>query len=122
MLDIINLRKLNSFPTKNELESLSIDELYSIAKRSKEFRNILIEFISSNGFIRPDFNKEDLIIKRIEMSVGLRNCLFKGDFLTLNELRFVRKKELMSIKNFGKKKLEELTDIMRNYDIQLASE
>jgi DNA-directed RNA polymerase alpha subunit len=117
MLDIINLRKLNSFPTKNELESLSIDELYSIAKRSKEFQNILIEFISSNGFIRPDFNKEDLIIKRIEMSVGLRNCLFKGDFLTLNVLRFVHKKELMSIKNFGKKKLEELTIIMKKYNI-----
>jgi DNA-directed RNA polymerase alpha subunit len=120
MIETINIRKLNRLPTKSELKSLSIDELCFIAKRSKEFKKVLIEFISSNGFTRPEFTDEDIIIKEIEMSAGLRNCLFKGDFCTLNELSFVRKRDLMSIKNFGKKKLEELEEILLAYEIQLA--
>jgi DNA-directed RNA polymerase alpha subunit len=122
MIDTINIRKLNRFPTKSELESLNIDELCFIAKKSKEFKKVLIEFISSNGFTRPEFTDEDIIIKEIEMSTGLRNCLFKGDFCTLNELSFVRKRDLMSIKNFGKKKLEELVPLLSKYNIELAAE
>jgi DNA-directed RNA polymerase alpha subunit len=122
MIDTINIRKLNRFPTKSELESLNIDELCFIAKKSKEFKKVLIEFISSNGFTRPEFTDEDIIIKEIEMSAGLRNCLFKGDFCTLNELSFVRKRDLMSITNFGKKKLEELVPLLSKYNIELAAE
>jgi DNA-directed RNA polymerase alpha subunit len=122
MIDTINIRILNRLPTKSELKSLSIDELCFIAKKSKEFKKVLIEFISSNGFTRPEFTEEDIIIKEIEMSAGLRNCLFKGNFCTLNELSFVRIRDLMSIKNFGKKKLEELVPLLSKYNIELAAE
>lgn len=122
MIDTSDNRKLNRFPTPSELKSLSIDELCFIAKSSNEFKEVLIDFIILNGFIRKGFDKEDIIIQEIEMSVGLRNCLKRGEFITLNEISFVQKKDLRKIRNLGSKRLEELDQIMSKFNIQLAAE
>ena len=122
MIDTFNIRKLNRFPTPSELKSLSIDELCFIAKSRSEFKEVLINFITRNGFIRQEFEKEDIIIQEIEMSVGLRNCLKRGKFITLNEISFVQKKDLRKIRNLGSKRLEELDQIMSKFNIQLAAE
>lgn len=122
MIDTFNIRKLNRFPTPSELKSLSIDELCFIAKRSSEFKEELIDFITRNDFIRQEFEKEDIIIQEIQMSVGLRNCLYRGSFSTLNELSFIQKKDLSKIKNLGPKRFEELAKIMSKFNIQLAAE
>jgi len=60
-------------------------------------------------------------IEELELSVRSYNCLKRhAKINTIGELRKLTYDELMSIRNFGRKSLDEIANIMRNkYDIEL---
>jgi DNA-directed RNA polymerase alpha subunit len=108
------------FPTKDELENFNIDKLYAIAKWNDEFRQIILDFIISSGFVCNEEDTNNLFLKDIEMSTELRNLLVKSNFKTLNELSFVTRSNLRSIRGFGKKRFAELQEILSEHDLHLA--
>lgn len=110
---------LNQFSTKDELNNLDTEKLYSIAKKSIDFREFIIDFILGSGFMEAE--KENLYLNDLEMSVALRNSLRKGNFNTLNELTLFSKNKLKDkIEGFGEIRLEELVIIMKKHGLKFA--
>lgn len=64
----------------------------------------------------------DISIKELEFSVRSRNCLEQENIRTLGELAMKRASELLAIKNFGKKSLNEIRDKLAQYGLSLADE
>jgi len=53
---------------------------------------------------------DDLSIEELELSVRAYNCLKRANIFTLNDLLKKSERELMEIKNFGRKSAEEVID------------
>lgn len=67
-------------------------------------------------------SNEDIPIKDLELSVRSRNCLEIGNIKTLGQLTDISIDELMNIKNFGKKSLNEIRDKLSQYGLKLKDD
>ena len=59
-------------------------------------------------------------ISQLELSVGSANCLQEAKIGTIAELVSLTEQELLQHRNFGKKSLNELADILKNMDLSFG--
>lgn len=64
----------------------------------------------------------DIPIKDVEFSVRSRNCLKRTSIKTLGELASKTAAELLEIKNFGQKSLNEVREKLRQYGLSLKDD
>lgn len=62
---------------------------------------------------------DDLSIEELELSVRAYNCLKRANIFTLNDLLKKTERELMEIKNFGRKSAEEVIERVKAMGYQL---
>lgn len=70
----------------------------------------------------PQKNYHDILIKDLELSVRSRNCLRKAGIHTLGELVNKRVSDLLEIKNFGKKSLNEIREKLAQFGLKLKDD
>lgn len=63
----------------------------------------------------------DMSIEELELSVRAYNCLKRANIYTVGDLLKKTERELMDIKNFGKKSAEEVIERLRAYGYNMAS-
>ena len=63
----------------------------------------------------------DMSIEELELSVRAYNCLKRANIYTVGDLLKKTERELMDIKNFGKKSAEEVIERMRQFGFHMAS-
>jgi DNA-directed RNA polymerase subunit alpha len=64
----------------------------------------------------------ELSIEELELSVRAYNCLKRANIYTVADLLKKTERELMDIKNFGKKSAEEVIERLRSFGYHMASE
>lgn len=74
-----------------------------------------VEAEDSKGKSKSD----DLSIEELELSVRAYNCLKRANIFTLNDLLKKTERELMEIKNFGRKSAEEVIERVKAMGYQL---
>ena len=63
----------------------------------------------------------DMSIEELELSVRAYNCLKRANIYTVGDLLKKTERELMDIKNFGRKSAEEVIDRLRQFGFTMAS-
>ncbi len=63
----------------------------------------------------------DMSIEELELSVRAYNCLKRANIYTVGDLLKKTERELMDIKNFGKKSAEEVIERLRAYGFTMAA-
>lgn len=84
-----------------------------IAKLPDEKKKQIDAMIDKSGVL-------SLPITELDLTVRTYNCMNNADVKTLGEIVSHTKSELMRFRNFGKKSLEELEDIVRKYDLRFG--
>jgi len=97
-----------------------------LTEKSLELENL--KFFISNT--QKDFNVEDEDIKKIsilnnklrdyDLSVRALTCLYYGDVHTVGELVRLDRKDLLRFRNFGKKTLKELDDLVDSLGLEFG--
>jgi len=59
-------------------------------------------------------------VEELELSVRAHNCLKAADIKTLGELVRLQESELLKFRNFGKKSLTELADVVVNFGLEFG--
>lgn len=59
-------------------------------------------------------------VEELELSVRAHNCLKAANIKTLGELVQLHEPELLKFRNFGRKSLSELADVVRNHNLQFG--
>lgn len=59
-------------------------------------------------------------VEELELSVRAHNCLKAADIKTLGDLVKLQESELLKFRNFGKKSLTELTDLVFNFGLEFG--
>jgi DNA-directed RNA polymerase subunit alpha len=77
------------------------------------------EFGGEAGGILP--GPPDARIEELDFSVRTYNCLKKANVLTMHELVQLTEADLMNIRNFGKKSLNEVKDKLESLNLSLRS-
>ena len=65
------------------------------------------------------YKNHDIPIEDVDFSVRTFNCLKKENINTLGELVSRTEEELLAIRNFGKRSLEEVLERLNSYDLEL---
>jgi DNA-directed RNA polymerase alpha subunit len=112
----IKIEGLKSFPTRRQLNKKSIYNLSLIALESKVFRDMVIDFLISR-----QFKREIIFIDDIKMSIRLKSALRNNDIKSLNELTFLKIKDVAKMPGIANRNTSELVDIMNLYDFQFDS-
>lgn len=108
----------------------SIEPAKSVSIASQIVRDQLSLFTSLDGEILVEEGKEevagdgaprieDVTIEELELSVRSFNCLKRANIFNLGDLLKRTERELMEIKNFGRKSAEEVIDCLHKYGYQL---
>lgn len=64
----------------------------------------------------------DLSIEELELSVRAYNCLKRANIYTVGDLLKKTERELMDIKNFGKKSADEVIERLKAFGFQMAKD
>ncbi|MBI6545457.1 MAG: DNA-directed RNA polymerase subunit alpha [Cyanobacteria bacterium NC_groundwater_1444_Ag_S-0.65um_54_12] len=75
--------------------------------------------VAKEEALRPQ--PTDMSIEELELSVRAYNCLKRANIYTVGDLLKKTERELMDIKNFGKKSAEEVIERLRAYGFHMAS-
>lgn len=109
----------------------SIEPINAVSASSMNLINQLKEFVSLSGetiTVQEEQKSEetkskskgdDLTIEELELSVRAYNCLKRANITSLNDLLKRTERELMEIKNFGRKSAEEVIDRVKAMGYQL---
>lgn len=102
-----------------------ISSVFNMIKRmkyDKEKLDHLIRFAET--YIAKTTNSDTLVFfdDVYPISVRLYNCMARAGIKTLNEVSLMTKEELASLRNFGRKTLEELEEIMDRYGFKFKEE
>jgi DNA-directed RNA polymerase subunit alpha len=67
-------------------------------------------------------NKESLSIDELELSPRISNCLKRANIHTIADLLIYTEEDLLKIKNFGKKSVEQVSLVLRKrFNIELVA-
>lgn len=109
----------------------SIDPTRAISSSAMILINKFKDFVALAGDIvtvqeeqeteetKSKSKSDDLSIEELELSVRAYNCLKRANIFTLNDLLKKTERELMEIKNFGRKSAEEVIDRVKAMGYQL---
>lgn len=104
------------------------DSIGLAAKLIKDHMNILINFeeqpqISeevAEGYQDPRLEHLDRSVEELELSVRSYNCLKNANIQTIRELVQKTESEMLKTKNFGRKSLNEIKDILMKMGLSLG--
>jgi len=109
----------------------SIDPTRAISSSAMTLINKFKEFVALAGDVvtvqeeqkeeetKSKTKNDDLSIEELELSVRAYNCLKRANIFSLNDLLKRTERELMEIKNFGRKSAEEVIDRVKEMGYQL---
>jgi DNA-directed RNA polymerase subunit alpha len=69
--------------------------------------------LSSDKQMNETLNKESLSIDELELSPRISNCLKKANIHTIADLLNYTQEDLLKIKNFGRKSVEQVSLVLR---------
>lgn len=75
-----------------------------------------------SGKKEPVSSTANISINDVEMTIRVRNCLKLISIETLQDLAAKSPEELLQIKNFGRKSLNELRKVLQNYGLTLSGD
>ncbi|MGC2171729.1 MAG: DNA-directed RNA polymerase subunit alpha [Candidatus Sulfotelmatobacter sp.] len=99
------------------------------AKLLKDHMNIFINFeeeietgVSSSDVRKPEIHNENLnrSVEELELSVRSYNCLKNANIQTIGELVQKTESEMLKTKNFGRKSLNEIKEILSSMGLSLG--
>ena len=99
------------------------------AKLMKDHMNIFINFeeeietgVSSSDDRKPEIHNENLnrSVEELELSVRSYNCLKNANIQTIGELVQKTESEMLKTKNFGRKSLNEIKEILSSMGLSLG--
>ena len=105
------------------------DALGLAAKLLKDHMNIFINFeeeietgVSSSDDRKPEIHNENLnrSVEELELSVRSYNCLKNANIQTIGELVQKTESEMLKTKNFGRKSLNEIKEILGTMGLSLG--
>jgi DNA-directed RNA polymerase subunit alpha len=105
------------------------DSLGLAAKLLKDHMNIFINFeeeietgVSSSDDHKPEIHNENLnrSVEELELSVRSYNCLKNANIQTIGELVQKTEAEMLKTKNFGRKSLNEIKEILSSMGLSLG--
>ncbi|MEJ5283813.1 MAG: DNA-directed RNA polymerase subunit alpha [Brevinematia bacterium] len=103
-----------------------IDALTGAAKILKKYFSIFVGFEPEDDESSVDVavvtSRDDIMSKSIadlELSVRSSNCLRAANISTIGQLMSYTKQDLLNIKNFGRKSLNEIVDKLKLYGLTL---
>src|ERR1700692_2296003 len=105
------------------------DSLGLAAKLMKDHMNIFINFeeeietgTSSSDDRKPEIHNENLnrSVEELELSVRSYNCLKNANIQTIGELVQKTESEMLKTKNFGRKSLNEIKEILSSMGLSLG--
>lgn len=84
--------------------------------------------LSENSEINEEFDEESMLIRQIlkskladmDLSVRALNCLKSAELETLGDLVAIHKGDLLKFRNFGKKSLSELEDLVKSKGLEFG--
>ena len=104
--------------------------LYLSAKLLKDIYTHMIHFESGEPLyaveyiMDPELDKLDKMlsmdVKELELTVRSTNCLQLANISTIGELVSKNETEMMKFRNFGKKSLDEIKELLTKYDLYLG--
>ena len=120
-----NVLKVDSFLN----HQIDIDLVYKLGAEWKRlFSDEKITLDSSDGDGNEEFDEEVLHMRQLlktklvdmDLSVRALNCLKAADVETLGELVVFNKNDLLKFRNFGKKSLTELDQLLHNLSLSFG--
>ncbi|MBU4561704.1 DNA-directed RNA polymerase subunit alpha [bacterium] len=102
------------------------DALAFAAKILKSHLDLFITFPEPKEEVevKKEDRKIDEILNKsleeVELSVRSANCLKEGKIKTIGQLTRKSEEELLKMRNFGKKSVEEIKEILKNYGLSLG--
>lgn len=107
--------------SKNKLRALDDEELFEIARNRLKFRELMIDFIYETGIqsVEAMIPELDLNIRKLNLSIRVKNVLLRNDIEFLTDLTVVKKRELLRLPNLGKGSFDEIVSIMNKYGLRL---
>jgi len=108
---------------------LPADSIGLAAKLLKDHMNIFINFeeeidtgTSSSDDRKPEIHNENLnrSVEELELSVRSYNCLKNANIQTIGELVQKTESEMLKTKNFGRKSLNEIKEILSSMGLSLG--
>ncbi len=115
----------------NVVTNGSVEPEEALATASKiinEHMNLLIDEATAEEesiFVEEeteDTEKLNTLVEDMDLSVRSFNCLKKADIDTLGQLIDTKESELMDVKNFGKKSIEEIKSKLKDMELGLKEE
>ena len=102
-----------------------ISSVFNMIKRmkaDKEKLDYLIKFAET--YMAKATNSDTLVLfdDVCQISIRLYNCMWRAGIKTLNEVSLMTKEEVASIRNLGRKSLEELEEIMDRHGFKFKEE
>lgn len=94
----------------NELEAKLIKKKDDLIYQLNHPEEIVID-------IKDDYDSKELY--KLDLSVRTYNCLRRGGYKTLGDLRDVSYEDLMKVRNLGKKSLKEIETMLKEYGIKI---
>ena len=103
------------------------DSIGYAAKLLKDHMNIFINFeeemeVAGSGDEKPEIRNENLnrSVEELELSVRSYNCLKNANIQTIGELVQKSEAEMLKTKNFGRKSLNEIKEILSELGLSLG--
>ncbi len=105
------------------------DALYLSAKILKDFYAKIVLFEKEPEYIEevdmdPELERLDKLlnmpVKEMELTVRSSNCLQAAKIEKINELVGRSENEMLKYRNFGKKSLDEINEVLEKYDLSLG--
>lgn len=113
---ILNQTGLVSLETRNDLNQTNN------TTSSVRLKSYADSTISMDKPINENLNKENLSIDELELSPRISNCLKKANIQTIADLLNYTQEDLLKIKNFGRKSVEQVSLVLRKrFNLELLS-
>jgi DNA-directed RNA polymerase subunit alpha len=120
-----------SFPSDDKLISLEKRKNYLKTNNSSNPKEIQTSVrlksysdtnLSNDKQMNETLNKESLSIDELELSPRISNCLKKANIHTIADLLSYKEEDLLKIKNFGRKSVEQVSLVLRKrFNIELVA-
>ena len=103
--------------------------LYLSAKLLRDIYSHMVKFESEPDYIEelnmdPELEKKEKLlnmnVKDLELTVRSSNCLTTAKIETIGELVSKSEAEMLKYRNFGKKSLDEIKELLEKYDLELG--
>lgn len=105
--------RLISLETKRDSTETNNSTIPKELQSSVRLKSYTDTNLSIDKQIHENFNKESLSIDELELSPRISNCLKRANIHTIADLLSYTQEDLLKIKNFGRKSVEQVSLVLR---------